>query len=201
MPNKPLLLGITGGIGSGKSTVCQIFSVLGIPVYNADERAKWIVSHDKEVGQAITADFGAEAFIQGKYNRAFIASVVFNSPDKLKKLNEIIHPAVGRDFERWVMDNAHKSPYLVKEAALLFDSENGNKLDFTAVVHAPDHLRIQRVKQRDPQRDENQIRNIVANQMSQEEMIKRASFLIDNSGSSLLIPQVTAINSSILSNI
>ncbi len=201
MPNKPLLLGITGGIGSGKSTVCQLFSVLGIPVYNADERAKWIVSNDREIEKAITAIFGEEAFIQGKYNKAFIASVVFNSQEKLKELNHIIHPAVGRDFERWVLTNGQKSPYLVKEAALLFDSGSGKNLDYIAVVHAPDDLRIQRVKQRDPQRDESQIKSIIANQMSQEEMIKRASFLIDNSGSLLLIPQIIALNSSILSNI
>lgn len=201
MPNKPLLLGITGGIGSGKSTVCQLFSVLGIPVYNADERAKWLVSNNPEIKKAITAVFGAEAFLEDKYNKAFIASVVFNSSEKLKQLNQIVHPAVGRDFEQWVLLNGEKSPYLVKEAALLFDSGSGNNLDYVAVVHAPDDLRIQRVKERDPQRDESQIRNIVANQMSQAEMMSRASFLIDNSGLSLLIPQIIAINSSMLSNI
>ncbi len=200
MPNKPLLLGITGGIGSGKSTVCQLFSVLGIPVYNADDRAKWIVSNDWEVQKAIETVFGPESFIQGKYNKSFIASIVFESPEKLKELNRIIHPAVGLDFERWVQENAHKSPYLVKEAALLFDSGSGNRLDYIAVVHAPDELRIQRVTQRDPHREKSQIRNIIANQMSQEEMMKRASYLIDNSGFVLLIPQIVAINSSIVSN-
>ncbi|MDF2456203.1 MAG: dephospho-CoA kinase [Cytophagaceae bacterium] len=201
MPNKPLLLGITGGIGSGKSTVCHLFSVLGIPVYNADERAKWIVSNDPEIEKAIKAVFGADAFIEGKYNKALIASIVFKWPDKLIELNHIIHPAVGRDFECWVQANGQKAPYLVKEAALLFDSGSGNKLDYIAVVHAPDHLRIQRVKQRDPQRDEAQIKNIIGNQMRQQEMMERASFLIDNSGELMLIPQIIALNSSILLNI
>ena len=200
MPNKPLLLGVTGGIGSGKSTVCQLFSVLGIPVYNADERAKWVVSNDLEIQKAITAIFGKESFVQGIYNKSFIASIVFQSPEKLQQLNAIIHPAVAQDFELWVQANAQKSPYLVKEAALLFDSGSANNLDYIAVVHAPDDLRIKRVKQRDPQREESQIRNIIANQMSQEEMMKRASFLIDNSGTLLLIPQVVALNSSMLLN-
>lgn len=189
---------MTGGIGSGKSTVCKLFSVLGIPVYNSDDRAKWIVSNDLEIQKAISVVFGADAFIQGEYNKSFIASIVFQSPGKLKELNGIIHPAVGRDFELWVSQNAHKAPYLVKEAALLFDSGSGKALDYIAVVHAPDELRIRRVQERDPQRSESQIRNIIANQMSQDEMMNRTSFLIDNSGFSLLIPQVVALNSSLL---
>ncbi|MDB5257826.1 MAG: dephospho-CoA kinase [Chitinophagaceae bacterium] len=201
MPNKPLLLGVTGGIGSGKSTVCQLFAVLGIPIYNADDRAKWIVSNDLETRKAISDIFGPDSFLQGEYNRAFIASIVFQSPEKLQQLNAIIHPAVGRDFELWIKLNQDKAPYLVKEAALLFDSGSQNKLDHIAVVHAPDALRMKRIRQRDPQRSEDQIRNIISNQMTQEEMMKRASFLIDNSGKTLLIPQVVAINSSIVRDI
>ena len=201
MPNKPLLLGITGSIGSGKSTVCQLFSVLGIPVYNADDRAKWLVANDLKIRSAIFAIFGAEAFISGVYNKAFIASIVFQAPDKLKQLNDIIHPAVGRDFEQWVQSYEYNYPYLIKEAALLFDSISGNKLDYITVVHAPKELRIKRVLERDPQRRESQIQNIIANQMSQDEMMKKADFLIDNSGEILLIPQIVAINSSILLSI
>jgi len=201
MPNKPLLLGVTGGIGSGKSTVCQLFAILGIPVYNADDRAKWIVSNDLDIRKAITTVFGADSFIKEEYNRSFIASIVFQSPEKLQQLNAIIHPAVGRDFEEWISLNEHKAPYLVKEAALLFDSGSANQLDFIAVVHAPDELRIKRVLKRDPQRGEDQIRNIISHQMTQEEMMKRASFLIDNSEEKLLIPQIVVINSSIIRNI
>ncbi len=200
MSNKPLLLGITGSIGSGKSTVCQLFSVLGIPIYNADDRAKWLVANDLGIRKDITTFFGVEAFISGEYNKSFIASLVFQSPEKLKQLNSIIHPAVGRDFEQWVELNKQKAPYLVKEAALLFDSKAGNKLDFIGVVYAPDELRIKRVRQRDPQRSESQIQNIIDNQMPQDEMIKRGDFLINNSGETLLIPQVVAINSSMLLN-
>lgn len=201
MPNKPLLLGITGSIGSGKSTVCQLFSVLGIPVYNADDRAKWLVANDLGIRAAIIATFGEEAFISGVYNKSFIASIVFQAPDKLKQLNSIIHPAVGKDFEQWIKSNEHKASYLVKEAALLFDSWGENKLDFIAVVYAPNELRIKRVLERDPQRSERQIENIIANQMSQDEMMKKADFLIDNSGKILLIPQVVALNLSMLLNI
>lgn len=199
MSNKPVLLGVTGGIGSGKSTVCHVFSVLGIPVYYADDRAKWIVSNDLEVRQEIIALFGPKAFLSGKYNNTFIASIVFQSPEKLKELNAIVHPAVGRDFEQWVKVNKQKAPYLVKEAALLFNTESGNSLDYIAVVHAPDDLRIQRVLKRDPQRNTEQVKNIMTNQMTQEEMMKRAHFLIDNSGKTLLIPQIVSINSSVFS--
>lgn len=201
MPNKPLLLGITGGIGSGKSTVCHLFAVLGIPVYSADDRAKWLVSNDMEVRKGITAIFGSDAFQSGEYNRSFIASIVFKSPEKLQLLNAIVHPAVGRDFEQWVKLNEQRAPYLVKEAALLFNSESGNKLDFIAVVHAPDELRVKRVLKRDPARNESEIKNIIANQLLQEEIIKRGDFLIDNSGKTLVIPQVLAVNSSMLEKI
>jgi dephospho-CoA kinase len=198
MPNKALLLGVTGGIGSGKSTVCQLFAILGIPVYNADDRAKWIVSNDLYVRKAIADFFGQEAFVNGVYNRSFIAAIVFQSPEKLQQLNAIIHPMVAKDFEKWVIDNQHKAPYLVKEAALLFDSGSADQLDYTVTVHAPDELRIKRVLQRDPQRSEEQIRNIISHQMPQDEMIKSASFLIDNSEKVLLIPQLVALNASIL---
>ena len=198
MLSKPLLLGITGGIGSGKSTVCHLFSVLGIPVYSADDRAKWIVSNDLGIRKDITAVFGSDAFTAGEYNKSYIASIVFKSQDKLKQLNDIIHPAVGRDFEEWVKLN-QQAPYLVKEAALLFDSGSGNKLNFIAVVHAPDELRIKRVIKRDSQRNTDQIQNIIANQMPQAEMMKRGDFLIDNSAQTLLIPQIVAINSSMIS--
>lgn len=198
MPNKPLLLGITGGIGSGKSTVCEVFTVLGIPVYNADDRAKWIVSNDLDTQKAIISIFGKDSFINGVYNRSFIASVVFKSPEKLKQLNALIHPAVGRDFDQWIEINKHKAPYLVKEAALMFDYGSEGKLDYIAVVHASDDLRINRVLKRDPQRNKDQIRNIISNQMPQEEMMRRASFLIDNSEKKLLIPQIVVINSSLI---
>ncbi len=198
MRNKQLLLGVTGGIGSGKSTVCQLFALLGIPIYNADDRAKWIISNEVNVRKAISNIFGQDAFINGEYNRSFIASIVFQFPDKLQQLNAILHPAVGKDFEKWIELNKDKAPYLVKEAALLFDSDNANKLDYIVAVHAPDQLIIKRVLQRDPQRSEEQIRRIMANQMNQEEMMSRASFLIDNSEKELLIPQVLALNSSIM---
>lgn len=202
MPNnKPLLLGVTGGIGSGKSTVCRLFAVLGIPVYHADDRAKWLVAHDLEIREKIQSVFGQESFIQGQYNSIFIASQVFQSQDKLKQLNAIIHPAVGKDFKAWVELNRNNAPYLVKEAALMLDTSSEKELDKIAVVHAPDALRIKRVLARDPQRSEEQIQNIIANQVDQKVMMERGQFLIDNSDNHLLIPQVMHINSSIRSMI
>ncbi|HSZ71367.1 MAG TPA: dephospho-CoA kinase [Cytophagaceae bacterium] len=198
MSNRPLLLGVTGGIGSGKSTVCRLFAVLGIPVYHADDRAKWLITHDVEIKEQIQSFFGQESFVHGQYNNAFIASQVFQSPNKLKQLNAIIHPAVGKDFEEWVRSNQYNAPYLVKEAALMFDTPGEKEMDQIAVVHAPDTLRIKRVQARDPQRSVEQINSIIANQVSQEAMMKRGQFLIDNSDNCLLIPQILLVNSSIL---
>ena len=193
MPSKPLLIGITGGIGSGKSTVCHVFEVLGVPVYDADERAKFLVATDPEIKKQLLAFFGTESFVDGKYNKTYIAQLVFQSPEKLAFLNKLIHPAVGEDFKRWVTAHAH-FPYLIKEAALMFDSGSSKQLDKIIVVHAPDTMRIARVKERDPQRSEAQIKAIISNQLSQEEMMNRADFLVDNSGKESLIPQVIELD-------
>ncbi len=196
MSNKPALIGITGGIGSGKSLVCQIFEVLGVPVYYADDRAKVLVQENGALKKNIIHFFGAESFTDGQYNKAYMAGLVFDSPERLAQLNQLIHPAVALDFEDWVQKQAGQ-PYVVKEAALLLDADNRRGLDQIFVVTAPEEVRIQRVRLRDEKRSVAQIQAIIARQMPQEEMIRQANGSIDNSGYVLLIPQILLLHQSL----
>jgi dephospho-CoA kinase len=190
----PLQIGVTGGIGSGKSVVCKIFSCLGIPVYNADSRAKWLIMHDASVRSAIVNLLGAESYDnQGAYDRAFVASRVFKDPELLGQLNAIVHPAVQADTKRWVSLNS-TYPYVVKEAAIMNRAGDQNSLDFVVVVNAPAPLRIQRVLSRD-RRSEDEIKSIIARQISDEERNGIADFRIVNDEYSALIPQVLALHS------
>jgi dephospho-CoA kinase len=197
MADRPYKIGVTGGIGSGKSTVCRIFKSLGIPIYNADDRAKQLISESAEIQAKIKSAFGNQSFTLGGYNRAYMASVVFNSPEKLAQLNNIIHPAVADDFNAWVLRQGLVK-YIIKEAALLFDGENSKGLAQIFVVTAPTEVRISRVLQRDPQRDYDQINQIISLQMDEHEQCKRASGVIDNSGKFLLIPQILKIHQSLM---
>lgn len=201
MSRRPLLIGITGGIGSGKSLVCRIFSVLGIPVYEADNRAKWLMNHDSELREKITELLGDEAYTSsGDYNRAWVASQVFNKPDHLQRLNTIVHPRVRQDGSAWVQKQS-QHPYLLYEAALMNAAGEGNVFDKVVVVNAPASLRITRTLRRDTQRSEQEIRNIIARQMPDEERLRIANYVINNDDTQLVIPQVLALNSILLSSV
>ena len=185
-----LQIGVTGGIGSGKSIVCQIFSALGTPVYSADDRAKWLLNHDEKLKQSVTALLGAEAYLSdGSYNRSWVAKRVFQNPLLLQQLNAIVHPRVGQDTQEWVHKHSH-APYVVKEAAIMAKAGQNNALDNVIVVHAPADLRIARVLERDPQRSEKEVRDIIARQATDEERLKIADHVVYNDESQLLIPQV-----------
>jgi dephospho-CoA kinase len=189
---EPLKIGITGGIGSGKTTVCKIFETLGIPVYYADERAKSLMTNDLELIKNIKILFGATAYENGILNRSHIAQIAFSDPQKLGQLNALVHPAVLRDGEIW-QEAQGNVPYTLKEAALLFESGSYKQLDKIIVVTAPLEERIERVMQRDQVfREEVEVR--IAKQMSEEEKIKRADFIIKNDNAHPLIPQVLAIH-------
>jgi dephospho-CoA kinase len=194
----PIQIGITGGIGSGKSLVSNIFHCLGVPVYDADSRAKNIMTTDGILISQIKKEFGALSYnANGALNRSFISEAVFNNPERLDVLNKLVHPRVGDDYRRWV--NAHSGlPYLLKEAALLFESNSFNDLNKIIVVNAPENLRVQRVLQRDPQRTEQQVRDIIRNQMSEEEKLKKADFIIMNNEHRMVIPQVLEIHNEII---
>ncbi|MFD2201508.1 dephospho-CoA kinase [Shivajiella indica] len=195
---KPKLVGITGGIGSGKSTVAKIFSIFGIPVYFADDRAKWLMANDPSLKQQICDTFGQESYLEnGSVNRTFLASHVFSDEEKVKKINSLVHPAVKRDFENWV--TAQKSPYILKEAALLFETGSYKELDKTINVSAPLKIRITRILLRDPHRNEKQIHDIIDKQLPDEEKNNLANFVIKNSDNKLLIPQVIKIHQELIS--
>lgn len=195
--SRALLVGITGGIGSGKSTVCKLFSLLGVPIYTADERAKWLMNHDSQVKEKILASFGAESYSpNGALNRGYLAETVFSNPEKIAVLNALVHPAVGKDFAEWV--SQQKAPYLLKEAALLFETGAAKELDFVINVSSPLRVRMARVLLRDPQRTEEQVNQIINQQLPDEEKNELADFSIKNTDNKLLLPQVIALHEQLL---
>lgn len=195
LPHPTLRVGITGGIGSGKTTVCRIFEALGVPVYDADYWAKWLIVHDPEVRAAIVALLGAEAYLpDGTYNRAHVAAQVFSDAGKLAALNAAVHPAVERHSRAWHEQHAQAGcPYTLKEAALLVESGGHRHLDALLVVTAPEHLRIQRVVQRDGI-SEAAVRARMQHQMPEAEKVALADFVIENDGQHALVPQVWAVH-------
>lgn len=189
----PLLIGVTGGIGSGKSMVCRLFECLDIPVYYADSRAKWLTNHDPEIREKVVALLGPEAYDSaGLYNTRFVASSVFNNEPLLKALNAIIHPVVLRDTGEWVAHHAGL-PYVVKEAAIMAKAGQANAVDFVVVVESPVELRIQRILQRD-KRTEQEIRAIIERQVSDESRREIADYIVYNDDASELIPQVLRLH-------
>ncbi len=183
------VIGITGGIGSGKSLVCKVFSVLGIPIYEADARAKYLISHDQLLKKSIIELLGEQAYLaSGDYNRAWVASQVFGNPILLSKLNALVHPKVRQDATDWIQQNQQTS-FVLYEAALMKAAGDGNTFDKVIVVNAPVDLRIQRIKVRD-QRSEAEIRAIIERQISEEERKKIADFTIENDEKQPLLPQI-----------
>jgi dephospho-CoA kinase len=193
MSDRPLRIGITGGIGSGKTMVSKIFSLLEVPVYNADERAKFILNNDKEVIAKVKDAFGEEAFQNNTLNSAFLAKVVFNNEEKLNKLNSFVHPKVAIDFNSWCT-HFSKCSYLLKEAALLYEAGSYKDLDKIIVVSSPVELRIKRVLQRDPQRTEASVKAIMVKQWTEEEKAKRGDHIILNDDKNMVIPQVIKLH-------
>lgn len=191
------MVGITGGIGSGKSTVAKIFTILGIPVYYADDRAKWLMGHDPKLKGAIIANFGEESYLSdGSLNRVFLANQVFNDAEKTTLINSLVHPAVREDFEHWV--SQQNSPYILKEAALLFETGSYKELDLVINVSSPLVIRMTRILLRDPHRTEAQIHAIIDKQLPDDHKNDLAHFIIKNADNKLLIPQVLKIHEKIL---
>ncbi|MEX1201766.1 MAG: dephospho-CoA kinase [Ferruginibacter sp.] len=189
-------IGLTGGIGSGKTTVAHIFETLGIPVYYADDAAKRIMNQDSTVKAALRKAFGENVYINDQLNRAYLAKVVFANSKQLSLLNQLVHPATLADAENWMSQQT--ASYSIKEAALLFESDAWKGLDKIIGVAAPIELRISRTMHRDQISREEVVARI-SNQMNQEEKMSRCDFIIQNDDNSLLIPQVLAIHQQILS--
>ena len=172
-----MIVGLTGGIGSGKSTIAKEFAVLGIAVFNSDEQAKVLIATDAQIKKRIMAAFGEEAYQNGEYNRAYIAQIVFNNPEKLAILNSIVHPALAKHFKQWAKKQT--SPYVLKEAAILFESESYKDCDYIITVTAPEQLRIARVMARD-HCTEAQVRARMAQQWSDAQRIALSNAVIEN---------------------
>jgi len=201
-PATCLRVGITGGIGSGKTTVCQIFESLGVPVYYADIGAKWLLNNDEEIIKGVKQIFGEPAYTaEGSYDRLYVASVAFTQPDKLAALNALVHPAVERHSRAWHDDWARTGDkrYTLKEAALMIESGGHLYLDQLIVVTAPEALRVQRVVQRDGLAEE-QVYARIKSQLPEEEKVRLADFVIRNDGTQLLIQQVWAIHKKLTGN-
>ncbi|MBW6483722.1 MAG: dephospho-CoA kinase [Vicingaceae bacterium] len=190
-----LTIGLTGGIGSGKSTVAQIFETLGIPVFNSDIEAKKLLLFNDEVKKLVKAKFES-AFENNQLNKTKLAQLVFNDKTALNQLNQIIHPAVKKIFLHWVEANK-TAPFVIKEAAILIETELHKELDKLILVTAPTSLRIQRVIARDGI-TEQEVFERINNQLSDEKKIPFADFVIQNDDETLVIPQVMKIYDSLM---
>ena len=191
--NRPLLVGITGGIGAGKSVISKIFKSLGTLVYDADSRAKWLMSHSENLQSAVKVLFGEESYKDGGLNREHIASLAYHTPKLLTQLNALVHPEVDRDFNEWVSKNSSQ-PYLVKEAALLFETGSYKRLDKVILVIAQKKDRLERVLSRDSHRSEEDILAIMDKQLQDEKKQEKADIVLINDGSTLLIPQILKLH-------
>jgi dephospho-CoA kinase len=192
-------VGLTGGIGSGKSTIAQIFEVLGIPVSYADREARRIMNEDRELRAAIIDRFGPEAYSTetGTLDRSWMAAQVFSDPAKLEALNNLVHPATIRHGDDWMQSWVGSAAYAVREAALIFESPSAGHLDFIIGVHAPLSLRIQRTMHRD-NLTRDQVLQRMRYQIEEEIKMSLCDAVIDNDGRQAVLPQVLALHQKLL---
>ena len=186
-----LKIGLTGGIGSGKSTVAKIFELLNVPVYYADEASKRLYHTDKNLMAAIKKHFGEDVYASDQLNRSRLAELVFSNPEKLELLNSLVHPPTIRDAQEWMQKQT--APYIIKEAALLFESGSAAGLDYVIGIKAPLHIRIKRVMDRDGVSRE-QVLHRMNRQMDEEIKMRLCDFTIDNDEQHLVIPQVLKLH-------
>lgn len=191
-----LKIGITGGIGSGKTTVCKLFQLQNIPVFYADQQAKEIMQTDKQLVDDLKAAFGMDVYSEeGILNRSKLAALVFNDKEKLQKLNSLVHPAVFKAFDTWVKQQT--APYVLKEAALLFESGSYKDCDYIILVKSPQDLKISRIIERDSITEADVLKRM-NKQLSDEEKEQRSDFIIYNDEVQMLIPQVLELHGKFL---
>ena len=192
------IIGLTGGIGSGKSTVARMFESLGVPVYISDDEAKILMETSKSIRQSLVLLFGEHAYVKGVLNRVFIASKVFNDSNLLSKLNKIVHPEVRVHFEKWL--KKQKSPYVIKEVAIIFETNSQSNFDFIISVVAPIEERVQRVM-KGRLKTEQEVRSIIKNQLTDTDKIKLSDFVIHNNSISETKTYVANLHKQILHKI
>jgi dephospho-CoA kinase len=193
-----LRVGLTGGIGSGKSMVTGIFGVLGVPVSSADESARSIMNEDEDLKRQIIAQFGPDAYSGGLLNRSWMAGQVFSDKGKLQLLNSLVHPATIRAGNKWMEEQrSGGAPYAIREAALIFESRSARMLDYVIGVHAPAALRIQRTMDRDHVSREAVMKRMNS-QISEDIKMKLCDFVIANDGQEAVLPQVLQMHQQLL---
>ena len=190
-----LRVGLTGGIGSGKSTIAQIFEVLGIPVYYADISAKKLMNENADLRSSITNIFGEQAFTNNILDRKYISSIVFSDPAKLQQLNALVHPATKKDGEAWMQEQT--SPYAIHEAALIFEAKVSDRLDLVIGVSSPIELRIKRAMERDKVSREEVLKRM-EQQLDEEVKMSKCNFVLINDELQLLIPQVLELHKKLI---
>ena len=192
------IIGLTGGIGSGKSSVAFMFEKLGVPIYSSDVEANILMENSKEIQNSLIQLLGRKAYLYGRLNRAFVASKVFNDTNLLSKLNAIVHPAVKTHFESWL--SKQKSVYVIKEVAILFEMNSQNNFDYIISVVAPIKDRVHRVVQRDG-KSESDVYSIIHNQLPDADKIKLSDFIIHNNLIATTESEVLILHKTILNKI
>ncbi len=190
-----LKIGITGGIGSGKSMVCQVFQSLGIPVFNADEAARFLMEHDDVLVNNIRSLLGNEVYVNGRLDRERVAEMVFADPALLGQLNQLVHPATVKYANEW-MEKQH-APYLIKEAAIFFESGNYTEMQAMVGVYAPRELRLTRAMNRGNITEE-KVLSIMNNQMDENEKMAKCDYIITNDDKTAVLPQVLQLHQALL---
>tara|TARA_X000001036_G_scaffold117048_1_gene110439 strand:- start:11232 stop:11849 length:618 start_codon:yes stop_codon:yes gene_type:complete len=193
----PFLVGITGGVGAGKSLICKILNTLGVPIYLSDGRAKVLMNNNEDLKKEIINNFGIESYKNNKIDNQFLSNKIFENNSHRLKINSLVHPFVKEDFHFWIKKNSNND-YLVKESALIIESESYKELDFLIYVSAERNIRIKRVLQRDQEKNEDDIVKIIKTQMDVKKAINFCDEVIDNNEKNLLLPKVLKIHKKIL---
>jgi dephospho-CoA kinase len=192
-----LKVGLTGGIGSGKSIVCKIFSILGIPIYQADIEAKRLYDADDELRNGVKSLFGEHLYANGALDRQKLANIIFSNRDNLKKINELVHPAVVRDFLGYVSRLPEETPYVIHEAAILYEAKIEDMFDIIINVWAPEKLKIERILARE-KTSEKDVKQRIASQLPDKLKIELSDYNIVNDNKTPILPQILQIHNEIL---
>jgi dephospho-CoA kinase len=187
-------IGLTGNIGSGKTTVATCFEVLGIAVFNADKQAKLLMNKDVNLKQSLIAEFGKEVFLNNELNRKYLSKLAFNDDLVLKRLNALVHPVVQEAFEKWSIQQS--GAYVIKEAAILFESNTYQSLDAIICISCPEEIRLKRILKRDDL-SEKDVRQRMSHQWAEEKKISLSDYVITNDNSSLVMPQILSVHSAL----